>query len=56
MPAAARWKRAKTRIGLDRGLGSAGACRTVAVKDIGLLVLRHQLEVLRRHVKRPKLR
>jgi putative transposase len=30
--------------------------RTVDVKDIELLMLRHQLEVLRRHVKRPKLR
>jgi hypothetical protein len=29
--------------------------RTVDVKDIELLMLRHQLEVLRRHVKRPKL-
>ena len=30
--------------------------RAVDVKDIELLLLRHQLEVLGRHVKRPKLR
>jgi putative transposase len=33
-----------------------GRGRTVDVKDIELPVLRRQLEVLRRHVKRPKLR